>query len=349
MGTTKTRGWVSAGLLLALAFAMGGCAQEGLSFLTPGGPVAAAERAHLLQVALISMVVVLPVLIGAPLIAWRYRRRSRAPYAPDWEYSRPLEMAMWGVPAVVVVVLGWQLAHATLALDPYRRIDPAAAPLRVDAIGLDWKWLFVYPDLGLASLNEMAFAAGRPVVIRLTSDTVMQSFFIGALGSQIYAMPGMETRLNLLADRPGRFEGENTQFNGLGFQHQKFAARAMTTREFDAWVAGVRAAGRPLDGAAYAVLGHASTPAQAASALAGPFVPPGVAWFSQADSGLFDAVLHRYMSGRPVPADAQPGSPRYSGTLTPPAPPAGAGRAGGMPHGRSPEAAGTTAPARGGR
>ena len=281
--------------------------------MAPAGPVAAVERAHLFTVTLISLVVVAPVLLGAPWIAWRYRRqrRQRGDYAPDWAFSRPLEWVMWGVPVVVVFVLGWQLARATMVLDPYRRIDPAIAPLRVDAIALDWKWLFVYPDLGIASLNELAVPVGRPVAIRLTSDTVMQSFFIGALGSQIYAMPGMQTRLHLLASRAGRFEGENTQYNGLGFQEQKFDAHAMPPEAFDAWVMRVRAAGGPLNAVSYGALGSATTPAQAAARLAAPGVPKGVAWFAPVTPGLFDAVMRRYMSGQALPVIAQPGSPSY--------------------------------------
>lgn len=307
-------GWRAIAVTVPL---LAGCAPEGLSFLTPAGPVAAAERAHLVTVTLIALIVVAPVLIGVPLIAWRYRRRRRAAYAPDWDFSRPLETVMWGVPLIVVAVLGWQLVRATEALDPYRRLDPAAPALRVEAIGLDWNWLFLYPDLGIASLNDLAFPAGQPVSIRLTSDTVMQSFFIGALGSQIYAMPGMETRLNLRADHPGRYEGENTQFSGPGFQHQKFAARSLTADAFDAWVEDVRADGGALDAAAYARLGHDQTPAEAAAAFARPGVPEGVAWFARAEPGLFDRVLSRYMAGAPLPATAQPGSPAYDGTPPP--------------------------------
>ncbi len=299
-----------AGLVFLLAL-LSGCAPDGLSFMTPAGPVAAAERAHLITVTVIALVVVLPVLLGVPWIALRYRRRRRAKYAPDWAYSRRLEWVMWGVPAVVVVVLGWQLAVATLRLDPYRHLDPGVPPLHVEAIALDWKWLFLYPELGVASLNQLALPVDRPVVIRLTSDTVMQSFFVGALGGQIYAMPGMQTKMNLLVERPGRFIGRNTQYNGLGFQHQTFDTLAMRPAEFAVWTTRVRKTGKRLDAGSYAELARASTPAQAAAGFAVPGMPTGVAWFAPIERGLFDTVMHRYMSGKAVPASAQAGSPAY--------------------------------------
>lgn len=305
------RGWIGAGGLLLLT----ACAPRGLSFMTPAGPVADAERTHLWLVTVIALVVVLPVLLGVPWLAWRYRRRARATYAPDWDYSRTLERLMWGVPVLIVVVLGALLTRETLRWDPYAPLEPHLAPLRVEAIGLSWNWLFVYPDLGVASLNELAIPAGRPVSIRLTSDTVMQSFFIGALGGQIYAMPGMQTRLHLLADRPGIYEGENTQYSGFGFQHQKFTARALSATDYAAWLERVRRDGVVLDAARYAILGHAAEPDRAVAALSltTPASDPGVAWFSSVTPGLFDAVLHRYMDGRPLPDAAQPGSPAYRG------------------------------------
>lgn len=305
------------GVTVSLPLLLAGCAPEGLSFLTPGGPVAAAERAQLIFVTLVALVVVAPVLIGTPLLVWRYRRRARALYRPDWEFSAPLEVAMWGIPALVVGVLGWQLARETVALDPFAPLSGGAAPVQVEAIGLNWKWLFVYPDAGVASLNELVFPAGVPLDIRLTSDTVMQSFFIGALAGQVYAMPGMETRLNVQADAPGEFRGVNTQFNGAGFPQQSFTARAVPSAEFSDWLGKVKAEGVPLDREAYATLAHDSTPAAAATAFAAPGVPEGVGWFSNVTPDLFGSVLARYISGDPVPSAAQPGSPDYEGAPPP--------------------------------
>ena len=178
---------------LAAALLMSGCAAAGLSFLDPQGPMASAQLAHLLKMSAITLVVVLPVLVLVPLLAWRYRyKNKRARYAPEWEYSGPLELAMWGVPAVIVVLLGTQLWRNTIALDPYAPLG-LSRPVVVQVVGLDWKWLFIYPELGIASVGELAVPAGTPLALRLTSDTVMQSFIVSALGSQIYAMPGMTT------------------------------------------------------------------------------------------------------------------------------------------------------------
>ena len=311
----------TAGLGLGLLALMGisvlavlaGCTGDaGISFLDPQGPVAAAQKAHLLKVTAISLIVVLPVLLLVPLIAWRYRRGNEsAKYKPDWAFFRPLEIAMWGIPAIIVVVLGLQLWRNTVALNPYTPLPSSTPALRVEVVGLDWKWLFIYPDLGVATLDELAFPQDRPLSLRLTSDTVMQSFMIPALGGQIYVMPGMQTQLNLRADKPGRFGGLNTQFNGSGFQDQRFSAVAMAPTDFDAWVEQVRRAGVPLNAASYAVLGRPSTPAIAARALGTPAMPPEVLYFKSVTPDLFAAVMHKYMSGKPVMSTQQPGAPGY--------------------------------------
>ena len=298
---------------LAVLPMLSGCTGvAGISFLDPQGPVAAAQKAHLLKVTALSLIVVLPVLLLVPLIAWRYRRGNKsAKYTPDWAFSRPLEIAMWSIPATIVVALGLQLWRNTEALNPYTPLPSSTPALRVEVVGLDWKWLFIYPDLGLATVGELAFPQDRPLSLRLTSDTVLQSFMVPALGGQIYAMPGMQTQLNLQADKPGRFGGLNTQFNGSGFQDQRFSAVAMAPADFDAWVGQVRRAGVPLDAASYAVLGRRSTPATAARALGTPAMPPEVLYFKSVTPDLFAAVMHKYMSGKPVLPAQQPGTPAY--------------------------------------
>jgi cytochrome o ubiquinol oxidase subunit II len=198
-----------------------------LSFLDPQGPVAAAQRAHLIDVVLLLLIVVVPVLVLTPIVVWRYRLNGSARYTPAWSFFLPLEFVIWGVPIAIVVVLAVWLWENTEKLDPYKPLASAAdPPLRVKVVGYDWKWLFIYPQFNIASIGEFAFPAGRPLDILLTSDTVMQSFFIPALGSQIYAMAGMVTKLHLLANAPGSFRGENTQFNGNGFYLQAFTATA---------------------------------------------------------------------------------------------------------------------------
>ena len=205
------------------------------SFLQPMGPVAQEQATHLMRVVGITMLVILPVLLGVPFILWRYRyAKPRGNYAPEWEYSGKLEYLLWGVPIVVVAVLASWLWYSTDKLDPYEQLGPE--PLQVQAIGLDWKWLFIYPEEGLATVDELVVPVGRPVEMTLTTDTVMQSLLIAPLTGQIYAMPGMTAKLNFSATRTGEAEGENTQFNGDGFGRQKFTVRALEPADFKTWI-----------------------------------------------------------------------------------------------------------------
>lgn len=284
--------------LIAILLLVSGCTADHSSFLNPQGPVAAAQRQHLFQVLGLLMIVVLPVLVLTPLIAWRYRRRNkRVKYDPKWGYSGPLEIAIWGVPIAVVTgmaVLLWQSTHA---LDPYKPVQADGPPLHVQVVGLDWKWLFIYPEQGVASVGELAFPADRPLALELTTDTVMQSFFIPALGSQIYAMAGMVTNLHLAAHAPGRFHGENTQFNGKGFAWQKFTAIGMEPAEFDAWIERVRTSGIPLDEANYETLARRSTVEAAREDLDAGAMPNGVLYFSKASPELFATIVNQYRYG----------------------------------------------------
>jgi cytochrome o ubiquinol oxidase subunit 2 len=261
------------------------------SFLQPMGPVAEEQAAHLLRVVAITMIVILPVLIGVPLILWRYRLKSdKAKYTPEWEYSGKLELALWGVPIVIVLVLASWLWYSTSKLDPYKPVGEN--PLQVQAIGLDWKWIFIYPEAGIATVDELAIPVGRPVEITLTTDTVMQSMLIAPLTGQIYAMPGMTTKLNFSATRTGTAEGENTQFNGNGFGRQKFTVVALEPDQYDAWVSNARSAST-LDDAIYTVLRRRSVLAEARAdlGLTREAVP---LYFSAPDSALFERVVQKY-------------------------------------------------------
>ncbi|MFX0545997.1 cytochrome ubiquinol oxidase subunit II [Roseovarius sp. S1116L3] len=298
-----------AALLLTL---LSGCAGDISSFMDPAGPIASAQRTHLIRVVAITMVAILPVLLLVPLLIWRYRYRNTARYAPDWGFSRPLEFLMWGVPVAIVAVLAVQLWASTRALDPYKPIDLAQAQLKVQVIGLDWKWLFIYPDLGIASVGEMAFPAEQPVALELTTDTVMQSFMIGALAGQVYTMPGMETQLHILAHQPGTFQGQNMQYNGDGFAQQKFDAVAMIPADFADWVARVRADGVPLDTGSYATLAQRTTKAAAHAALGTDAMPGDTLYFHPVNAGLFETVIGRYHQGQKLGPAEQPGAPGYA-------------------------------------
>ena len=298
-----------AGLLLA------GCEVGRDSFIHPGGPVARAQRDHFFWVIAITMIAVAPVLVGVPLLLLRYRLRDRkADYEPNWDFSWPLEVACWGVPFAIITVLGVMLFHNTHRLDPYRRITPnGPAALEVQVIGLDWKWLFVYPEHNIATVGEVAFPAGRDVRFSITSDTVMQSFAIRSLAGQIYAMPGMTTDLNVMAFAPGAHRGENMQFNGDYFATQKFDALAMTQGDFEVWVERVRASPVRLDARAYAVLSERSHKAALADRFPETGAPESGVYFSSVEGELFAERLGYYHTGAPIPPEQQPGAQVYDG------------------------------------
>lgn len=277
-------------------------------FLSPMGPVAAEQHTHLIRVTAITMIAVLPVLIGVPLILWRYRRGRGAAYRPQFEYSRPLELAMWGGPILIVGALGYWLWQSTRQLDPYAPLGPH--PVEVQVVGLDWKWLFLYPDQGVASIGTLAIPAGRPVQLKLTTDTVMQSFLVPSLAGQVYAMPGMVTTLNLKADAPGRADGANTQFNGIGFSGQTVTVRALSPADWNAWIEGARDA-PVLDERAYAELARPGTQAAAKWAL-----HLADDRLRLADTMLFQRIVERYHQDTPVPPSEQPGAPAYRPSTT---------------------------------
>lgn len=292
-----------------------GCAlAQGVTFLDPAGPVARSELAHFWTIAALSSVAVLPVLLLLPFIIWRYRQGGKGSFAPRWEYSRPLEIAMWGIPVVIVAILSVQLVRNTLALDPYRPIVSDQPTLTVDVVALNWKWLFLLPEQGVASVDALVIPQDRPVEFRLTSDSTMQSFMVPALAGQIYVMPGMITRQNLLADRQGLFFGRNTQFNGPGFAGQSFAVQVADAAGFEAWVARLRRNAPSLDDATYAQLAAGGTGANPASTTA-PAKRQEVA-FAAFPDGLFDRVVSRYRTHGPAgPAMAPDAMAKPAGTI----------------------------------
>jgi cytochrome o ubiquinol oxidase subunit 2 len=243
---------------LAAKFGVAPCFAAGV--LDAQGPVAAAERLILINATAIMLVVVLPVILLTLGFAWWYRAsNSRALYRPGWSYSGQIELVVWSIPAMVVILLagvGWTGSHE---LDPARKLKSEIAPLRIDVVALDWKWLFIYPDQKVAALNELVVPAGAPIEFVLTSATVMNAFFIPQLGSQIYTMPGMATRLNLLADRPGDYPGLSSHFSGDGFADMHFIVHAVPASEFSAWLKRTRESGSALTADGYAQLAQPSS------------------------------------------------------------------------------------------
>ncbi|HTQ34969.1 MAG TPA: ubiquinol oxidase subunit II [Stellaceae bacterium] len=255
------------------------CQSTGI--LDPQGPVAAAERLLLINATEIMLVVVVPVILATLGFAWWFRSSNdRASHSPDWAYQGGVEFVTWSIPALVVILLGGVCWIGSHELDPRAPLDSNAKPLRVEVVSLDWKWLFIYPDQGIAAVNQLVVPAGTPVNFELTSATVMNAFFVPQLGSQIYTMTGMTTHLNLMADKPGKFPGLSTNFSGDGFSDMRFIMTAVPGGDFDAWVTKVRAGGPALDDPAYAAL---TKPSSA--------VPPST--YSSVNPSLFERIVEQ--------------------------------------------------------
>ncbi|NOD47570.1 MULTISPECIES: cytochrome ubiquinol oxidase subunit II [unclassified Ruegeria] len=302
-------------LVVAAVFILAVTAQMAVasdSFLDPQGPIAAIQKTHLLRATALIMVAVIPVLVLVPWIAFRYRRRrgGTAAYRPDWDFSAKLEIIMWGVPVLIVALLSFYLWKATHRLDPYSASFGEEPAVQVQVVGLDWKWLFLYPDLGIASVGEFGIPTKRQVAMTLTTDTVMQSFMIPALAGQIYAMPGMTTQLHLVADTPEVMQGENTQYNGRGFTKQKFRTVAMEQDAFDNWVDKVRTGGIPLNAATYQTLAMRTDRDEVQAALGTAQMPDDALYFTL-EEDVFQSILHRYHTGEGLPADQQPGTASF--------------------------------------
>jgi cytochrome o ubiquinol oxidase subunit 2 len=236
--------------------------------LYPSGDVAR-QQAHLLAVStLLMLLIIIPVMALTVLFAWRYRHTNKdATYHPDWGHSTMLELVIWAIPLLIIIMLGAITWISTHTLDPYRKLDrlapgkPVAAnakPLEIDVIALDWKWLFIYPEQGIATVNQLPLPTDREVHFRLTASSVMNSFYIPALAGQVYAMPAMETQLHAVLNRAGRFEGFSANYSGAGFSGMHFKAIGMDETAFDRWAAATKSGANLLDLKAYARLAKPS-------------------------------------------------------------------------------------------
>jgi cytochrome o ubiquinol oxidase subunit 2 len=261
-------------LLLPLS-TLAGC--EGV--LDPRGPVGSAEKLILINSLIIMLAIIVPVIAATFGFAWWFRAsNSRAIYRPTWAFSGSLELIVWAVPTLVIVFLGGIAWFGSHALDPYRPLASAERAVEVQVVALDWKWLFIYPEEGVASVNQLVVAAGRPIHFTLTSASVWNTFFVPQLGSMIYCMPGMTTQLNLQADRPGVFRGMSGMFSGDEFADMHFEVQALDEAGFETWVAGAQKSGAALDSSHYAILAQRAATAP-------------VAIYRAADRGLFHAIV----------------------------------------------------------
>jgi cytochrome o ubiquinol oxidase subunit 2 len=231
-----------------------------MNILDPQGPIGAAEKTILIDSLAIMLAIVLPIIVAIFAFAFWFRAsNTRAFYWPDWEYSGRIEFVVWSVPALTIILLGgvaWIGAHQ---LDPVKPIEGSSKPLTIQAVSLDWKWLFIYPDQQVATINTLTVPFGVPLQFQLTSAAVMNAFFIPQFGSMIYTMNGMVTRLNLRADAAGTFQGLSTQFSGDGFSDMHFDVRVVPSEQFSKWAQDASNAGRSLDEHSYQEIAKPST------------------------------------------------------------------------------------------
>ena len=244
--------------LLPLLLPLGGC---NWVVVHPAGDIAVQQRNLIFASTGLMLLIIVPVILATLIFAWRYRAtNTSATYDPDWHHSTQLEVLIWTAPLLIIIALGaltWISAHL---LDPFRslsRLGPNQAvgrevePLNVDVVALDWKWLFIYPDQGIATVNELAAPVDQPINFHITSATVMTSFFIPAMSGQIYAMAGMETQLHGVMNKEGTFDGFASHYNGAGFSHMRFQMHSLPANDFNDWVGKVKGQGTALDRATY--------------------------------------------------------------------------------------------------
>lgn len=254
-----------------------------LAMFDPKGDIGYQER-HLILVSLgLMLLVVIPVIGLTIFFFWRYREgNTKATYAPAWSHSTAIEIVVWAIPCVIVAILAFLIWGSTHALDPYRALKSDKTPVRVDVVAMNWKWLFIYPEYGVATINQLVIPAQRPVEFHLTADSIMNSFFIPRLGSQVYAMAGMETQLHLIADEVGTFAGRSSAYSGSGFSGMRFDTIAVTDEQFADWVKRTRSTSPALTKEGYRKLTAPSDHEPASK-------------YGSVDAGLFESVVDQYM------------------------------------------------------
>lgn len=278
----------TAARLSALLFllALTGC---DMVVMSPSGDIAS-QQANLIIIATVLMLlIIVPVIALTLYFAWHYRQSNKsAKYDPDWHHSTRLEVVIWSAPLAIIIALGAVTWISTHKLDPYRPLDrldaerPVPAdtkPITVEVVALDWKWLFFYPDYGIATVNEMATPVDVPVNFKITSSSVMNSFYVPAMAGMIYAMPGMQTRLHAVMNREGQFDGFSANYSGDGFSHMRFKLHSFDQAGFDEWVARVKSQGTMLNRDAYLKLEK-------------PSEREPVRYYASVENGLYEAVLN---------------------------------------------------------
>ena len=275
------------GLMLLCIALLAGC---DTIVLNPFGDIAAQQSKLIVVSTILMLIIIVPVIVLTLFFAWRYRHsNTEAAYEPDWDHSTMLELIIWGAPLLIIIALGTITWISTHTLDPYRKLSrldenrpiPAnVKPLVVEVVALDWKWLFIYPEQGFATVNELAVPVDVPVSFKITASSVMNSFYIPALAGQIYAMPGMQTALHAVINKPGVYEGFSANYSGAGFSDMKFKFHGMTQQDFDQWVVAAKADTNVLKRAQYQQLEQ-------------PSIKDPVRHYGAVEADLFHAIVNR--------------------------------------------------------
>jgi cytochrome o ubiquinol oxidase subunit 2 len=267
-------------VILATVLALHG---HNFAVLNADGIVGRKERNLIVFASLLSLIVVIPVFVMLFGFAWKYREgNKKATYKPDWDHSRVAETIWWVVPLILIGILGIVAWNSSHDLDPYKALVSNTQPIQVQVVALDWKWLFIYPQLGIASVNFLEFPVDTPVNFTITADAPMNSFWIPALGGQVYAMPGMSTQLHLMASKTGDFKGSSANISGKGFAGMKFVARSSTSTDFAKWVKTVKKTPKILNQVNYA-------------SLAMPSENNPASYYSTVSKDLYDGIVMKYM------------------------------------------------------
>ncbi len=255
-----------------------------VAVFNPQGEIAEKQRNLIYFTLILSAVVVIPVFVMLGLFAWKFRENSgRGTYRPDWSENKWMEIVWWGIPCLIILVLSvvtWRTSHE---LDPYKPLASHVKPVEVQVVALQWKWLFIYPEQGVASVNLLEIPEKTPINFTITSDAPMNAFWVPSLGTQVYAMSGMSTKLHLIADRPGDYHGASSNISGKGYADMAFTARAVSSADFGKWVADKQKTGGQLDMPAYEKLAKPGTAKQ-------PI------FYRLADAELYDKVVMKYMT-----------------------------------------------------
>lgn len=255
-----------------------------IDVLNPQGEIASKERDLLLFTTLLSLAVVVPVFFMLALFSWKFREgNKKAKYTPDWDSNKILETIWWGIPFVIILVLSIVTWNSSHALDPSKPLVSDVQPVTVQVVALQWKWLFIYPEQQIASVNLVQFPVMTPVNFIVTSDAPMNSFWIPSLGGQIYAMSGMSTKLHLIANNTGDFKGSSANISGEGFADMNFVARSSSAADFQTWVEKVRASSSSLDYSSY-------------EKLAKPGVEAAPSYYALDNANLYDTIVMKYMT-----------------------------------------------------